>query len=80
MGSLEKCYNMSDGARLLSWLCTFDSSQGKKLLGPDSFALLAANTFSGDLPVAGLASLVLGKWRLLGALFHLLHFPDGETD
>lgn len=80
MGSSEKCHNMPDGGRLLSWLCTLDSSQGKKLPGPDLFALLTANTFSGDIPVAGLASLVLGKWRLLGDLVPLLHFPDGETD
>lgn len=24
--------------------------------------------------------MVLGKWRLLGDLVPLLHFPDGETD
>ena len=79
MGSSEKCHNMPDGARLLSRLCTLESSQGQELLGPDSLALLAADTFPGDITVTGLASLVLGKWRLLGALFHLLRFPDGET-
>lgn len=52
---------MPDAAWLLSWLCTLESSQGKKLLWPDLFALFAADTFSGDIDVVGLASLVLGK-------------------
>lgn len=41
---------------------------------------LAKNIFSGDIPVAGSAGLVLGKWRQLENLLHPLRFPDGEIE
>lgn len=63
-----------------SWLCIPDSSQGKLFGTRLKFVLLATNIFSRDITAAALSSLVLGKWRLLESILHLLHFPNGETE
>lgn len=63
-----------------SWLCIPDSSQGKLFGARLKFVLLATNIYSRDITAAGLTSLVLGKWRLLESILHLLHFPNEETE
>lgn len=54
--------------------------QGKLFGARLKFVLLATNIYSRDITAAGLTSLVLGKWRLLGSILHLLHFPNEETE
>lgn len=51
---------------------------GEAPWGSDSSLRSLSNIFFGDIPAAGLASLVLGKKGLLESLLHPMHFPDGE--
>lgn len=74
----DEAWLLSDFQRFQSWLCTLDSSRGSSLGVRLKFALFVTNIFFGDIPAAGLASLVLGKKGMLESLLHPMHFPDGE--